>query len=281
MAVAAGWTHGAFMDIIRLVAADAGIGKFLLGQRSGMAGRALGRGMLAAQDEPGAGMVKACLFPVGGIVAACTIGTQSGFMGIILAVAGHAGRRRIAEFRRFDMACRADHGFVRTGQIEIGLFVFECLDIELDDPCRAAFMIGVAGFALLLSCLAVKALPCADIGGDILMTASAQGALRRFLEGLMAGRTGRFRFGMCGDDFTRHQYLLEIAGHRRRAACQQDNGEQRISEVNQAHQYRCTAMMCAITLNTMMKTKGRCSTCQSENRRSSGRNCAERWTARM
>lgn len=212
MAVAAGRAHGAFMDIIRFMAADAGIGQFLLGQRSGMACRALGSGVLATQHETGSGMVEARLFPVGGVMAGRTVGTQGRFMGIILAVAGHARRRCIAEFRRLGMAGRADHGLVRTGQIEIGLFVLECLRIELDDSCRTAFVIGMAGLAFLFSCLAVKALSCPDIGGDILVTDSALGALRRFFEGLMAGRTGRFRFGMRGDDLPGHQDLLEIAG---------------------------------------------------------------------
>ena len=212
MAVAAGRAHGAFMDIIRPVAADASVGQLLLSQRPGMAGTALGGGMLATQDETRSGMVKTCLFPVSGIVAARTVGTQCSFMRILLAVAGHARRGCIAEFRRLCMACRTDRSLVRAGQIEIGLVMPERLGVELDNLCCTAFVIGVTGFALLPARLSVKALPCPDIGGDILMTASAQGALRCFLEGLMAGRTGRFRFGMRGDDFTGHQHLLQIAG---------------------------------------------------------------------
>jgi len=191
VATLAAFAVASAMGIIGGVASVAGFGR-VREAIVGVAAFAENTGVGTAQREAGAVMIEAGPRPGRWVVAVSAAWPQAALVAVILAMAFDTGGRCIAKFSLGRVAGTAGGLLVCAQQGKVGIAVVERLALQGSDLCRATLVIGVTGPALGRArrvMTAVKTLPLADIGGDVLVTGEAEAGLCLLVERGMATAT--------------------------------------------------------------------------------------------
>lgn len=202
----------ATMHIIGCVAGGTGLRRVLVVVAE-MAAQAGYLDVFVVQRETRLVMVETDLLPARGVVTGGAIAPELAVVGIYLAVAVHARRRRLAVRLVRRVTSAASDRSVRALQRKLGCSVIELVAIEFDDVAIATEMLAVAGPALRARNsrqLAVKAARAVNIRSDVLVTVQAQLILPVTIAAIVTAGALLLVFLMGRGYLARHEQGLRV-----------------------------------------------------------------------
>src|SRR5207253_4908114 len=185
--------------------------------------------VLSSQGECRGLVIEASALPGLLPVAVGTRLAQATVVGIYRLVTGDAGRRRVAVLRLRGVALDARHPLVRAFEAEVGDGMVEDLAIQQHDIDIPALMVRVtvpAFGALHVPAAAMEPAARGQVGGDLVVTVQAEGALSGLVKRLVAARALLLILGVALDERAGHEELLHVDGRRpRRPECEDKETE--------------------------------------------------------
>ena len=219
MAAFATGAKAVLVDILNAVAANASARQILI-NFARMAGGAGHARVAVLQREAGLRMVKISdLHPVGGGMAICTFAAQRAIMRLVILMAIHTLRRRLAKFFAIFMAACTGGRLMRADQGKIGLAMVKHLFIQRDNIGFQPDMVRVALAATIRPRLrrnSMKPSLGLHIQRHLFMAIKTQGFLCTLREILMAITTVFLQVGMALNKISGQNQALKYALRMRR-----------------------------------------------------------------